>query len=316
MPQLPQNSAILLEGGALRGCYTCGVLDVLMENDCYFPTVAAVSAGGLNAVNYLARQPGRGGRIVLQYRHDPRYVGPIALLKSRGVFGFDFMFNQLMEKEYFDQKTYDESPQRLFVCATNIDTGASEMFEKATCADFTKALTASASMPVCSMPVKVGGKRYLDGGCACAIPLDWARAEGYDKIVVVATRERGYRKPMPSQRMIDLYGDFYAHHTEFYADLLTMNWRYNAMMEELEGLEDAGKVFVLRPQKPVEVDRFEGNTQKLLGLINAGREDTQNALPALWAYLGIAETAPITETAKAAKAAETAQAGEAAEAAK
>ena len=148
--KLPENSVLLLEGGALRGCYTSGVLDVLMENDCYFPTVAAVSAGGLNAVNYLARQPGRSARTTLAYRHDPRYVGAVALLKSHGIFGFDFMFNRLMEKEPFDRKTYEESPQKLFVAATDVGSGQATMFEKGKCADFNAALAASASMPLSS----------------------------------------------------------------------------------------------------------------------------------------------------------------------
>lgn len=202
--KLPENSVLLLEGGALRGCYTSGVLDVLMENDCYFPTVAAVSAGGLNAVNYLARQPGRSARTTLAYRHDPRYVGAVALLKSHGIFGFDFMFNRLMEKEPFDRKTYEESPQKLFVAATDVGSGQATMFEKGKCADFNAALAASASMPLCSLPVRIGGRRYLDGGCACAIPLEWALERGYGPIVVVSTRPRGYRKPMPSRRLIDL----------------------------------------------------------------------------------------------------------------
>lgn len=287
MPDLPPNSIILLEGGALRGCYNCGVLDVLMEHDYYFPAVGSVSAGGLNAVNYLARQPGRGGRIVLRYRHDPRYVGPLALLKSKGVFGFDFMFNELPNREPFDQKTFDESPQKLFVFATDVDTGRAQMFEKGRCTDIRKALAASASMPMCSLPVKVEGHRCLDGGCSAAIPLDWALAQGYDKIVIAATREKGFRKPMTSRKMVDLYGDFYANDTEFFAALLMMDMHYNALMDQMDELEAAGRIFVLRPQEPVQVDRFEGNTEKLLALINAGRRDTRAAMPALAGYLGL-----------------------------
>ena len=113
MPELPKNSVLLLEGGSFRGCYTSGALDVLMEKDIYFPAVAAVSAGGLNAVNYLARQPGRSARINLCYRHDPRYMGPLAVLRNRGVVGFRYLFGSLAEKEPFDYETFNASTQRL-----------------------------------------------------------------------------------------------------------------------------------------------------------------------------------------------------------
>ncbi len=287
MPELPKNSVLLLEGGAFRGCYTSGALDVLMEKDIYFPAVAAVSAGGLNAVNYLARQPGRSARINLCYRHDPRYVGPLAVLRNRGVVGFHYLFGSLAEKEPFDYATFNASTQRLVSVATNVNTGRAEYFEKDHCSDFIRAVIASASMPLCSLPVKIDGKPYLDGGCSCPIPLDWALEQGYEHIVVVATQAKGFRKPVTSQRMVDLYSDFYASHPRFFASLLTMDMRYNALMDRMDQLEAEGRIFVLRPGRPVDVGRFEGNTEKLLALINEGREEARDALPALGRYLGV-----------------------------
>ena len=232
-----------------------------MEKDIYFPAVAAVSAGGLNAVNYLARQPGRSARINLCYRHDPRYVGPLAVLRNRGVVGFHYLFGSLAEKEPFDYATFNASTQRLVSVATNVNTGRAEYFEKDHRSDFIRAVIASASMPLCSLPVKIDGKPYLDGGCACPIPLDWALEQGYEHIVVVATREKGFRKPVTSQRMVDLYSDFYASHPRFFATLLTMDMRYNALMDRMDQLEEEGRIFVLRPGRPVDVGRFEGNTE-------------------------------------------------------
>ena len=187
--EMPADSVLLLEGGALRGVFTSGVLDVWMEHNLYFPVVAAVSAGGLNAVNYLARQPGRSARINLHYRKDPRYAGPLALFRNKGLFGLDFIINGLTGREPFDAATYAASPQRLFVVATSVDTGQPAFFEKGHCSDFTRAVIASASMPLVSWPVKIDGKAYLDGGCSCPIPLDWALKQGYRRIVVVTTRE-------------------------------------------------------------------------------------------------------------------------------
>ena len=283
--QIPAGSALLLEGGALRGMYTSGVLDVLMENNLYFPAVAAVSAGGLNAVNYLARQPGRSARINLRYRSDPRYAGPLALVRGRSLFGLDFLVNGLTEKEPFDAAAYAASPQRVLAVATSGDTGQPVLFEKGKCSDFTRAVIASASLPLVSWPVKIDGRPYLDGGCSCAIPLDWALAQGFARIVVVATREKGFRKPMPSQRTVDLYSDFYAARPRFLAALLTMDYRYNLLMARIDALEAEGRIFVLRPQRPVTVRRDEKDRAKLLALLNEGREETKAALPALAGYL-------------------------------
>ena len=283
--RLPDRSILLLEGGALRGVYTSGVLDVFMQQGLYFPTVAAVSAGGLNAVNYVARQPGRSARINLHYRRDPRYAGPLALLKSRGLFGLDFIVNGLAEKEPFDSAAFAASTQRLFVVATSVDTGQPAFFEKGRCRDFASAVIASASMPLVSWPVKVEGRPYLDGGCACHIPLDWALKQGSCPIVVVATQAKGYRKPVTSQRMVDLYSDFYAAHPRFLAALLTMDLRYNLLMDRMDELEAQGRIFVIRPQRPVEVARTERDQAKLLALINEGRDEAKAALDAMQAYL-------------------------------
>lgn len=283
--KIPADSVLLLEGGAMRGVYTSGVLDVLMQNDLYFPTVAAVSAGALNAVNYLSRQPGRSARINLRYRSDPRYSGPLALVRSRGLFGLDFIVNGLTEKEPFDAAAFASSPQRLLVAATNVDTGKAELFEKGKCSDFARAVIASASMPLVSWPVKIDGRPYLDGGCACHIPLDWALAQGFGHIVVVATQAKGYRKPVTSQRMVDLYSDFYAAHPRFFAALLTADLRYNALMDRIDRLEEKGRILVIRPRRPVEVRRTEKDRAKLLALINEGREEAKAALPALERYL-------------------------------
>lgn len=282
---LPGKPALLLQGGSLRGLYTSGVLDVWMERGLYFPTVAGVSAGALNAVNYVSHQPGRSARINLSYRHDPRYFGPLAALRSKGVFGLDFIMRTLAERENFDRATFEASPQRLMVAATDLATGKPAYFEKGHCGDFDAAVIASASMPLVSLPVKVDGGKYLDGGCACPIPLRWAQEEGFDKIVIVCTREKGYRKPAPSQRMVDLYDDFYSDKTLFYATLLTMEYRYNTLMDELEALEDAGEIFVVRPSGPVDIGQFEGDTNKLLALVQRGRHDAENTWDALQAFL-------------------------------
>lgn len=284
--QMPQSAALLLEGGSLRGLYTSGALDTLMEHTLYFPAVAGVSAGALNAVNYVAHQPGRAASINLRYRHDSRYFGPRAAIHGGSLFGLNFMIRDLSETVPFDADTFYNGGQRMIAVATSVQTGKAAYFEKGkTDFDFMEAVRASASLPLVSVPVRLDGRPYLDGGCACPIPLQWALREGFDKIVIVTTRNKGFRKAPPSQRMIDLYDDFYGKKTMFLATLLTQETRYNALMDEMDELEAAGRIFVVRPEHPVEIGRFEKSTEKLLALYNQGRREMRNRLDALAQYL-------------------------------
>lgn len=283
---MPQSTALLLEGGSLRGLYTAGALDTLMEREIYFPAVAGVSAGALNAVNYVAHQPGRSASINLRYRKDPRYFGPMAAFHGGSLFGLNFMLKDLSQSIPFDYDTFYHGSQRMVAVATCMQTGKPAYFEKGkTDFDFFESVRASASLPLVSVPVRLGKFSYLDGGCSCPIPLHWAQTEGFEKTVIITTRQKGFRKTPPSQRMINLYDDFYGRNALFMATLLTQEVRYNALMEEIDALEEAGKIFVLRPADPVDISRFEKDTDKLLNLYNRGRREMREQLDALEAYL-------------------------------
>lgn len=283
---MPQSAALLLEGGSLRGLYTAGALDTLMEEDLYFPAVAGVSAGALNGVNYVAHELGRSASINLRYRKDPRYFGPMAAFNGGSLFGLNFMLRDIPQMVPFDSKTFYHGGQRMVAVATCLQTGKAAYFEKGkTDFDFLDAVRASASLPLVSVPVHIGKFSYLDGGCSCPIPLEWAQAEGFAKIVIITTRHKGFRKTMPGQRMINLYDDFYGDKTLFLATLLTQEVRYNALMDQIDALEEAGKIFVLRPAQPIEIGRFEKNTERLLDLYNRGRREMREQLDALQTYL-------------------------------
>lgn len=283
---MPGNAILLLEGGSLRGLYTAGVLDTFMENDIYFPAVAGVSAGTLNAMNYVAHQPGRAASINLRYRHDGRYFGPKAALRGGSLFGLNFMLHDVKKEVPFDEEAFANGGMRLIAVATNVKTGKPAYFEKGkTDFDFNEAARASASLPLASVPVMLDGQPYLDGGCSCPIALNWALQQGFEKIVVVATRQKGFRKTQPCQRMVDLYDDFYGDQPLFLADLLTQELRYNALMDQLDELEEAGRICCLRPHDPIDIGRFEGDTGKLLDLYNRGHRESREALDTLQAYL-------------------------------
>ena len=283
---MPGSAILLLEGGSLRGLFTAGVLDTFMENDVYFPAVAGVSAGALNALNYVSHQPGRSASINLRYRHDGRYFGPKAALRGGSLFGLNFMLHDVKKEVPYNEDTYAHGGMRMIAVATNAETGKPAYFEKGkTDFDFNEAVRASASLPLASAPVMLDGQPYLDGGCACPIALNWALEQGFEKIVVVTTREKGFRKKQPGQRMIDLYDDFYGDKPLFLATMLTQEMRYNALMDQLDELEESGRVFFVRPQEPITIGRFEGDTEKLLALYNRGHREGREALAGMQAYL-------------------------------
>ena len=283
---MPGSAILLLEGGSLRGLFTAGVLDTFMENDVYFPAVAGVSAGALNALNYVSHQPGRSASINLRYRHDGRYFGPKAALRGGSLFGLNFMLHDVKKEVPYDEDTYAHGGMRMIAVATNAETGKAAYFEKGkTDFDFNEAVRASASLPLASAPVMLDGQPYLDGGCACPIALNWALEQGFEKIVVVTTREKGFRKKQPGQRMIDLYDDFYGDKPLFLATMLTQEMRYNALMDQLDELEENGRVFCVRPQEPITIGRFEGDTEKLLALYNRGHREGREALAGMQTYL-------------------------------
>ena len=283
---MPGSAILLLEGGSLRGLFTAGVLDTFMENDVYFPAVAGVSAGALNALNYISHQPGRSASINLRYRHDGRYFGPKAALRGGSLFGLNFMLHDVKKEVPYDEETYAHGGMRMIAVATNAETGKPAYFEKGkTDFDFNEAVRASASLPLASAPVMLDGQPYLDGGCACPIALNWALEQGFEKIVVVTTREKGFRKKQPGQRMIDLYDDFYGDKPLFLATMLTQEMRYNALMDQLDELEESGRVFCVRPQEPITIGRFEGDTEKLLALYNRGHREGREALAGMQTYL-------------------------------
>lgn len=283
---MPGSAILLLEGGSLRGLFTAGVLDTFMENDVYFPAVAGVSAGALNALNYVSHQPGRSASINLRYRHDGRYFGPKAALRGGSLFGLNFMLHDVKKEVPYDEETYAHGGMRMIAVATNAETGKPAYFEKGkTDFDFNEAVRASASLPLASAPVMLDGQPYLDGGCACPIALNWALEQGFEKIVVVTTREKGFRKKQPGQRMIDLYDDFYGDKPLFLATMLTQEMRYNTLMDQLDELEESGRVFCVRPQEPITIGRFEGDTEKLLALYNRGHREGREALAGMQTYL-------------------------------
>ena len=267
------KGAMCLEGGSLRGLFTAGVLDALLDNEVYIEYVNGVSAGSMNGMNYISRQRGRSKRINLKYLHDKRYISYKNMFKSRQIFNFDFLFDDISNKyDIFDWESFNDKAKKYEVVATDVITGESKFFYKNNCSDIISAVKASASMPVMSKMIDVEGRKYLDGGISTSIAYKRAFDVGYSKAIVVLTREEGYRKKPVNKINESIYKRYFKPLPNLVEKLMTVPERYNNMQEEMEELAKEGKLLIIRPQNKVTVQRLEHSSVKLEKLYNEGYE--------------------------------------------
>lgn len=282
------EGALVLEGGSLRGLFTAGVLDVFMERGLVFSYVNGVSAGTMNALSYISSQPGRTMKVDLDYVHDKRFLSFRNMVKKREIFSFEFLFGEVSQTLVpFDYQAFADSPQQFEAVATRCKTGKPEYFAKGKCSDIFAAVQASSSIPVLSRMISVDGKKYLDGGVSMPIAYQRAFDQGYDKVVVVLTRHKGFRKKPADRWTEKAYRRYFKPLPEFLDALEQIPERYNRMQEEMDELEAAGKLFIIRPAHPVAVSRFERDKMKLQKLYGEGRQMAEELLPSLCSYLGI-----------------------------
>jgi predicted patatin/cPLA2 family phospholipase len=265
-----QHGCMVLEGGAWRGLYTQGVLDALMENDINLDCTIGVSAGAMSGLGYVSGQIGFSGRFNLTYRNDQNYCGWGAMRRDHGITGFSYAFHELFRKEGFAYMDFMNSPRRFVAVATDVDTGRPVYFEKGKCTDILKAVQASATVPYVSQPVEIEGRKYLDGGLGVKVPYEWALREGYEKIIVVRTRDRSYRKAVKKPLQIN---HIYRHEPRAMEDLIEEAPRYNILLDRLDMLEEKGRVLVIAPSRPITIRRFEDNMEKLGEVYWLGYED-------------------------------------------
>ena len=278
------DGLLVLEGGAWRGMYTQGALDAMMEDDLNLSAVVGVSAGALSGLSYVAGQIGRSAHLNLHYRHDSNYFGRGALLRDHGPTGFSYLFGKMSEEWPLDEERFYDPSRRFVAVVTNIDTGEAEYFEKGKCSDIFRAIQASATVPYVSEAVEMDGKRYLDGGICQKIPLDWALEQPEEKIILIRTRDRQYRKPLKAtNRFAKLeYGRKYPN---LMYDLYEEAEHYNILIDRIDQLEQSGRLFVLAPSQPVTISRFEGDIEELGNLYWLGYNDAREAASTMKEYL-------------------------------
>ena len=284
-PEITEG-CLVLEGGAFRGLYTQGFLDALMVNDINFRCVIGVSAGALGGMNYVSGQIGRSARINLSFRKDSRYVGVKAFLHSRSILDVGFLTEDRGILEPFDMDRFMQPERRFVAAATNCMSGETAYFEKGQCGDITRAVRASATMPYMAPMVWIDGQPYLDGGCSCKIPYRWALDQGYEKIVVIRTREASFRK---EEKRSSAAFRMYRHYPEFARRLAGSSRDTNLQFDEVEELHKKGRLLCFAPSLPVKVSSIERDLEKLGELYWLGWNDCCRNLSSLKEYLGVQE---------------------------
>lgn len=277
------QGCLVLEGGAFRGLYTQGFLDAMMQNGLNLSCVIGVSAGALGGMNYVSGQIGRSARINLTFRRDPRYVGRKAFVHSHSLLDVGFLTDDRGILEPLDKKRFYRPEQRFIAVATNCLTGETTYFEKGKCTNIMEAVKASATMPYISPMVMIDDVPYLDGGCSCKIPYQWAIDQGFEKIVVIRTREADFRK---TEKESGIALKHYRKYPEFAKKLAVSNADYNAQCDETEKLHSEGRLFRFAPSQPVTVGRVEKDMEKLGELYFLGYNDCMKQIEDLKTYLG------------------------------
>ena len=278
------KTALILEGGAMRGMFTSGVLDVLMDNGLSFDGIAGISAGAVFGCNFKSGQNGRAIRYNKKYCGDPRYCSLRSLVLTGDLYGADFCYRELPEElDPFDREAFARNPMAFYAGATDVETGECVFH---LCADGGREdmlwLQASASMPVVSRPVRIGEHSYLDGGISDAVPYRYMEELGYDRNVIVLTQPKGYRKQPAAGLGMKLFLRRYPKIMEAMARRHEM---YNRQMEEIDSREENRTALVIRPPKSLNIGHMEKNPEELERVYRIGRREAEKRLPEIrqWA---------------------------------
>ena len=282
---MTEKKGLVLEGGALRGLFTAGVIDVMMEKGIEFDGLIGVSAGAAFGCNYKSRQPGRVIRYNKRYAHDWRYCSVKSLLKTGDLFGAEFAYHMLPDElDKFDVATFDRRPMEFYAVCTDVLTGE-PVYKRLMHHGYAmnEWIRASASMPLASKVVAVEGYQLLDGGIADSIPLRFFEQQGYDKNVVVLTQPKGYvKKPNPLMPLLRLQLHRYPKFLKAAAERHIM---YNEETEYVARQEKEGKAFVIRPHSILPIKHITHDPELMQKVYEDGRSVMLSRLTELKSFL-------------------------------
>ena len=274
---------LVLEGGALRGLYTAGVLDCFLKNNIQVDGVYASSAGAMFGINYISKQQGRVLRFVKKLSSDKRYMGFKSYLTTGNIINKDYSYYKLpMYEDPFDELTFQKNYIPFYASLTNVETGQAEYKEILNTQKDVEYLRASSSMPFLSKIVKIKSKKYLDGGLADSIPLKICKKNNYDKIIVILTREEDHIERKNNQLLTKIV---YHKYPNLVKIINNRYKEYNSLITEINKLAADKQIFLIRPSKHIEMKSLERNNDKLQSMYDLGLNDANKLLNDLKKYI-------------------------------
>ena len=272
------KAALCLQGGAMRCVFTAGVLDAFIDNNIEFCDVYGISAATKDMQYYPTKQRGYAYKGDVEAALDNNVFNLANVMLGKPVINDDYYIKEIRDKKFpLDNELLQASKCKLHVGCTNIETCEIEYFEKDD-PQFLESMKASCALPVLQPVVDIRGKKYLDGGCSEPVPYKSAMKDGFDKIVVVLTREKGFREDENDSKFNLFYRMKYMNYPKFIELLDKQNKLFNESYDELDQLEKEGKIIVIRPSYKTDVDRLEKNIEKLQKLYQDGYNEGLKAL--------------------------------------
>ena len=277
------KKGLVLEGGAMRGMFTCGILDVFMEQNIEFDGVAGISAGAVFGCNFKSRQIGRPLRYNKKYCSDPRYCSIRSLVKTGDLYGVEFCYHELPDKlDVFDREAFSRNPVEFYIGATDVTTGK-PIFHR--CTDGGEKdiewMRASSSMPVVSRPVQIGKYTLLDGGIADPIPYLYMESKGYDRNVLILTQPEGYRKKPTSPLILAMLRKYPA----IAQAMARRHTVYNRQLDQIKEREITGQSFVIRPPEDLKIGHTEKDPEELERVYQIGRHTAEEQISRVQEFL-------------------------------
>lgn len=265
------KTGLILEGGAMRGLFSAGVIDVFMENGIEFDAAIGVSAGAAFGCNYKSRQIGRVIRYNKRFAKDKRFCSIRSLIKTGDLFGAEFCYHTIPDElDLFDTEAYVNNPMDFYVVVTDVETGKAVYINSDEAGeDALECFRASASMPLVSRPVEINGKKYLDGGIADSVPIQFFESIGYNRNVVILTQPADFvKKPSSAAKIMKYALRQYPKIAETMAD---RHNEYNGTLKYIAEKEKAGEIIVIRPEAALDIGRVEHNPDKMQKVYDLGR---------------------------------------------
>ena len=271
-----EKTGLVLEGGGMRGIYTAGVLDVFLEKGIAFDGVIGVSAGVVHGCSYLSGQKGSSIRYYKRYCRDWRFMSFLNFLLTGNMVGEKFCYHDLPDRlEPYDYEAFKRSKTAFYATCSNVETGRPEYLQMTDMKAHVDIMRASASLPCISRIVRIHGMKLLDGACTDSVPVRAFRRMGYEKNVVVLTRQEGYVKKPEKNPMVRMR---YFRYPRFVKAVEQRHLNYNKTVRYIHRLEKAGEVFVLRPSRELTIGRMEHDPKKLQWTYDLGRQDALDRL--------------------------------------